>query len=343
VLQLKNTTPFPAAIALLPNEEGIDSLCITMKATFQIGGKPAVAAEQRALVLADEYWGEPGMSSIKYASESHLAKPSTDVILVGEAIAPRKRPVSQIDVTLAVADRKKTVRVFGDRSWKEGLVGASATSPVPFVKMPLVYERAFGGAGEADPEKSVPFEPRNPVGCGYVGRRWHRKIEGVKLPNLEDPENLISGPGDQPPPAGFGCIAPSWEPRRSFAGTYDEAWERNRAPFLPKDFNPRFFNMAHPDLVCSGYLEGGESVEVINASDDGPLRFRLPACRAEASVLVSGAMEKPPLNLETVLLEPGSATLCMTWRAILVCGRKAPKVRQIELALQQLDPAGKAA
>jgi hypothetical protein len=328
-------------MALFPNEQGIDTLYITLKGTFEIGKSLAVAADQRPVVLADEYWGEPGQSSLKYPSEAHLTKPATDVILVGEACAPDKRSVTQIDVTVAVADRRKTVRVFGDRIWESGLVGLRMTSPVPFERMPLIYERAFGGVHER--EEGALFESRNPVGCGFVGKRKKKEIEGMKLPNLEDPANLIGKAGDQPPPAGFGSISPAWEPRKSFVGTYDEAWQKKRAPFLPNDFNPRFFNMAHPDLVCKGYLKGGEPVEVINASQNGPMRFKLPTCQVETSVQMMGKMEKPPLHLETVLIEPSAATLCMTWRAALICGKKAMKVEQVELTLQNMDVKGKAA
>jgi len=338
VLQLKNTTPFEAGIALFPNEDGIDTLYVTLKATFEVGKTLTVAAKQRSIVLADEYWGEAGVSSLKYASEAHLSKPSTDVVLIGEVIAPDRRPVTQLDVTLAVADRKKVVRVFGDRVWENGLVGFRMTPPALFEKMPLVYERAFGGVHTIEPEKKeILFEPRNPVGCGFVGKRKKKEIQGMNLPNLEDPAHLISKPTDQPPPAGFGYFSPSWEPRKSFVGTYDEAWQKSRAPYLPKDFDARFFNMAHPDMVCRGYLKGGEPVEVVNASPNGLLRFNLPTYQVEAAVRVAGKIEKPPLNLETVLIEPSVATLCMTWRASLVCGKKAMKVERVELVLQGLD------
>ena len=47
MLQLKNETPFAAAINLFPDPEGIDTLYVTLKATFAIeDGQPAVAEEQ---------------------------------------------------------------------------------------------------------------------------------------------------------------------------------------------------------------------------------------------------------------------------------------------------------
>lgn len=172
MLQLKNTPPFKTAIAVFPNEHGIETLYVAVKASFLIGPKPDIAEIQQPLIMADEYWGEPGRSSLKYASELHLTKPLTDIVMIGEACAPDQRSVMQLDVELAVAGRKKVVRVFGDRQWTDGIIGLRMTPPAPFERMPLVYERAFGGVHEVNPEKQqVLFEARNPVGTGFRGKK----------------------------------------------------------------------------------------------------------------------------------------------------------------------------
>lgn len=97
----------------------------------------------------------------------------------------------------------------------------------------------------------------NPIGCGFRVRGSERALTGMPLPNLEDPKHLIDSPKDRPPPAGFGYIHPHWEPRWRYAGTYDEHWKKNRAPYLPTDFDPRFNQAAHPDLSADSYLQGG--------------------------------------------------------------------------------------
>jgi hypothetical protein len=338
MLQLKNSTPFQAGIAIYPDQNGVDTLYVTIKGTFNIGKKLSVAEKQQPIVHADTYWGEPGLSSLKYASESHLSKPTTDIILIGEASAPEKRRTEKLDVTFSVGSLKKVVRVFGDRNWAGGIVGVQMTSPKPFESIPLIYERAFGGVHEIDPEKKkVLFEPRNPVGKGFRGKREKKELNGMPLPNLEDPAKLISSPGDQPAPTGFGYIAPSWEPRKSYAGTYDEAWQKNRAPYLPDDFNSRFLNGAHPDLICKGYLKGGEPVEVVNASPYGPLRFKLPTCNIDAAIRVAGVTERPPLKMETVLVEPGQYRFFILWRTAVPCDKKALKVEEIDLKIQNME------
>lgn len=338
MLQLKNQTPFKANIAVFPNEQGIDTLYVVVKATFALKSKPAVAEEQQLVVLVDEYWGEPGKSSLKYPSEAHLAKPSTDILFVGEACAPDQRPVKQLDVTVAVGDRRKAIRVYGDRHWEKGWIGIGMSAPAPFQRMPMQYERAFGGMHQVNPKQNgTLFEPRNPVGQGFIGKRSKKEANGTLLPNLEDPGQLIKRPTDCPRPAGVGAVSPSWEPRKSFAGTYDAAWRKSRAPYLPDDFNSRFFNMAHADLICSSYLTGGEPIELVNVSAIGPIRCAVPTCRIDAAVRIAGRIEKPTLNLETLLLEPPQERLCLTWRASVPCDKKALKVEQVDILLHRLD------
>ena len=111
MLQLKNNTPFEAAIAVFPDENAIDALYTTVKATFSLGNKLEIAEKQLPVVMADEYRGDPGQSSLKYASELHLTKPSTDIVMIGEACASDKRPVVQLDVMLVVAHHRKVLSV----------------------------------------------------------------------------------------------------------------------------------------------------------------------------------------------------------------------------------------
>lgn len=338
MLQLKNTTPFASAIAVFPNEDGIDSLYIVVKASFQLAPTLAIAEQQVPPTQADVYWGEPGLSSLKYASELHLTKPGTDVVLVGQAWAPANRRVPALDVRLVVADKQKSVRVFGDRRWRDGAI----TAPEPFQSMPLVYERAYGGIHVPDPRSNeILAEERNPVGVGFPGRRKAEAFNGLPLPNIEDPRALLQRPGDQGIPAGFGFIAAGWLPRRKYVGTYDAAWQKARAPYLPEDFDVRFFHAAHPDLAFNRYLVGGEAVQLDNLSPHGPLRFILPRCELSVRVRIAGRTETPPLNLETVLIEPDENRLCLSWRAALPCDKLTLKVE--EVVIEQTSRTGAAA
>jgi len=195
MLQLKNASPFAPALTVLPDRDGVDTLYITVRGAFTLLPKLATLPKPVPPVLVDEYWGEPGQSSLKYASELHVGKPTTDVILIGQAWSSGGR-VAETSTMVSVAGRSKTVKVFGDRTWT---TSGGFTSPAPFESIPLVYERAFGGHHRLSDEVYL-AEERNPVGVGFVGKRSTFEMIGQKLPNFEDPRALIERLGDAPPP-----------------------------------------------------------------------------------------------------------------------------------------------
>jgi hypothetical protein len=328
MLQLENSTPFAANMALFPNEAAIDTLYILVRATFNIGKQWTLADEQLPPVEADEYWTEPAKSSIKYPSDYHVGKPSSDIIMLGHACAPNNQEVAQLDVSLTVGQVHKTIRVFGDRKWQDGRM----TAPQPFKTMAMVYEKAYGGVHIVDGQV-VAVEARNPVGRGFAGQRKAEEMNGVPLPNLEDPNNLITDPMQQPEPACFGVVAPHWMPRSQYAGTYDEAWQTQRAPYLPKDFDKKFFSMAHPELVYPTYLQGGEPIEITNMHPRGTISFNLPKVKLKTDVTIVGSSVQPNFNLETLVIEPNQLKLGMLWRAAVQCDKKALKISDVKISL----------
>lgn len=327
MLQLDNQTLFHAVLATFPNCAAIDTLYVVLKATLNLRPKLALAPVQVPTTLADEYYGDPTTSSLKRVAEMHIGKPGTDVLLVGRAWGPNAQAVQEAWVQVRVAERHKTVKVFGDRTWQSD---GTPSAPQPFEAMPLVWERAFGGVVEL--EDRVLSEERNPVGVGFVAGRSAADLLGWPVPNLEDPATPIERQGQKVMPACFAPSAAHWLPRRTFAGTYDERWQRKRAPYLPTDFDPRFLQCAAPELSFDRYLEGTELVEIRGAAPDGPISFPLPVAGIQVEVKVGAALEHPPVNLETVLIEPDENRLCMTWRAALPCDRRILKVEKVTVS-----------
>lgn len=331
MLQFKNLTRFTGTITVLADADAVDTVYTVIKGTFTLGNEAEPAEMQLPIIHKDQYHGEPGASSIKTGSDISLVKSGTDVLLQGHAYAGTSHASEPtVDVGLKVGSVRKTVRVSGDRIWTSGLLGAKISPPRPFEKIPLVWERAFGGFDQtdADPPK-VESEPRNPVGTGLRMRNGIKKLEGTRLPNLEDPKTRIGSRKDRPPPANFAPITPSWEPRRSWAGTYDEAWQKNWAPYFPKDLDSRFFQVAPPDQVVAGYLKGGEPFEVTGASPAGLLRSQLPRYRIEVQYRLDEKEQIRSANLDTVVIEPDASRLVMIWRAALPCDKRVLRVREI--------------
>ncbi|MGB8930843.1 MAG: DUF2169 domain-containing protein [Anaeromyxobacteraceae bacterium] len=337
MLHVDNQTPFGASLFLAPDVTGVDTAWVVVKATFEIGPKSvSVAAAQTPIVAGDECWGDPKSSSIRYAGEVHPAKPATDVALVGGGHAPGGRPVPGFGVSLTVGPLKKVVHVHGDRAWQRGLVGPSISKPAPVTEVPLRYELAYGGRHDLANGELL-ADLRNPVGRGFLGKRSASELIGLPLPNLEHPKQWVTSPGDKPPPACFGFIAPWWEPRRRYTGTFDEAWRTTRAPYWPLDLDPRFFQAVPPDQVVAGGLRGGEPVEIVNASPRGVQRFALPAIELGVTVRIGREEHRPRLRLETLLLEPDRDRFSMTWRGGVTCDKRSLRVETATVTLEALE------
>jgi hypothetical protein len=324
MLQLDNDTPFRAGLAPLADEDGVDALYVCVKGTFTVRPRVAVAPTQIAIARVDLHLGEPGRSSLIEAGEHHLGKAGTDVVMHGCAHTQDGRPATSAAVSVAVAERSKTIAVHGDRQW-QSLGRASA--PQPFTEMPLVYERALGGIAERGDRRATELAAYNPVGVGL-----DRRV-GAAVPNLEDPRAPLEGGGEAPRAVGFGPVAPGWQPRVRFAGTYDAAWVRRRSPLLPHDFSRRFFNSASPELTFDRFLLGGEPVAVIGASRNGPIQFALPSCELRIEARFPSGWRSAPALLETVALWPDDDVVTLSWRAKIPCDRTLLQVERVRIAI----------
>ena len=196
---------------------------------------------------------------------------------------------------------------------------SSMSEPEPFERIPLIYERAFGGwdRRDEDPERHT-YEARNPVGTGFRKGSAGSDDE-FAVPNVEDPENLFRSHGDTPAPAGFGFVAVNWQPRLAYAGTYDQAWDESRKPLLPEDFDRRFFNAASPGLIAPGYLAGDEPVALLGVTPEGRLGFHLPRVAPPVCAVHTRGRKATELhtNLDTVIVDADRRVLTLQWRASL--------------------------
>jgi len=318
---LENLTSYAAAIVPSMSKEGVDLLMVVVSGRFSLPRPGARSEEpcpptdeQPPVRLADEYRGEPDRSSLRYEGQSAPGRLATDVVLEGHAWAPRATATTRVDVTLTVHQRfQKTVAVIGEREYGMGVGVAAPGAPQAFVKMPLVWERAFGGAEEGDATPRA-FEPRNPVGRGFFGSVI--RAIGAPAPNLEDPADLVATHLSRPRPMGFGPVARHWQPRLGFAGTYDQRWIEELAPNWPPDFDRRFFQSAPADQQVTPHLEGGEWVGVSGVSPEGPIRFRVPADRIVLKSYFRDGPKRKRMTIDQLLIEPDEGTFTVTWRAL---------------------------
>ncbi len=314
---VENLTPFAFAPLFVADEDGRPLLVTIVKGTFDVlpKGVVAVGQKQEPVDFAGKHYGEPGKSSVRFDPDIAFMKPGTDCVLLGHATSAR--PARQILVGFGVGPMYRMARVTGDRWWVQTSLGFSMTEPEPFERIPLVYERAFGGWDRtSDRTEEHEGEPRNPIGIGYVGKHGS-PVHGMPLPNIEDPSEPLTAANGRCRPAGFGFVGPEWQPRASLAGTYDEAWTKDRAPLLPRDFDRRFFNAAAAELIVNGYLNGDEAIVATGVTSEGSWEFALPGitppvCTVDMRHAGSVTLET---RLDTVVVDADTRRVMLTWRA----------------------------
>ncbi|MDJ0608788.1 MAG: DUF2169 domain-containing protein [Kiloniellales bacterium] len=334
---IDNQTPFAAERAWVRDKTGAEVWLVGVKATFDVlpDGGTGLAPEQVPVRLFPEFRGDPGTSSMLHDSDLLLDKPGTDVLLEGQAHSP-EGPVKSLEIGFRVAGIQRRARVVGDRRWEKTRAGLAMTPIEPFTRMPLAWERSFGGIdlSDPDPEKHA-WEQRNPVGRGFATEPEH--LLDKPLPNIEDPRQPIRAAGDRPEPMGFGPIAHHWQPRVGFSGTYDDRWLEERQPLLPEDFDFRYQHCAPQHQQSAAVLKGGEEVVLVNLTPGGGrLSFRLPRLAFVFSTRFSdGSSAQHRGQIKTVALEGDQPRVSMLWVSALPCHHKVQKLLSTTVSLKE--------
>ena len=149
---LQNSTPFTAEKFILLDQHGQEVLLLIVVSSFesQTPFQPLELAKDQSLIrLVDEYYGDPGTSSIRYESDVALEKLFVDVLVNAQAYAPKGRPVEQLTVEVQVGDIRKVLIVQGDRRWTIGPFGKTPSKPENF-DCPTFYNFRISGSSVAD-------------------------------------------------------------------------------------------------------------------------------------------------------------------------------------------------
>lgn len=327
---VRNYTPFvPLALARV-DARGRMLGVVVLRGTFVIvpgeGLRPD--PDQAPIVQSDVFHGELGRSSLRWESDLAPFKRRSDIHIDAEARAPGGWAIPRWDVIVRVGKLHKRLTACGPRAWVRDEGRYRLTDPEPVSTVPLRYERAFGGVFRGD------VYQQNPAGVGYVGEGGMPDEPVVEAPQIESPEDPISDIGRAHEPEGLGPISRAWLPRRALAGTYDEAWKSTRWPELPRDFDARFYNSAHPDLQYPGYLGGGEDVTLEGVDPFGPIGFSLPSYSMGILVRREARAPEPlPLLLDTLHVDVPARRVHLTWRIPFHGGLEG--VREIQIRMRE--------
>jgi len=327
-----NETKVQAGWTLGFQADGRELLVVAIKATYQLntdGDEPILCGVQEKLVESDTFTGEPGFSATKYEVDYAHWKPRCDVLLNGNAYAFGGRPATAVTVGLKIGTLNKRFNVVGDRQWVDTFLMAAPSLVIPFVTMPISYDRAYGGADKSPkkPDQIMSYL-KNPIGVGYYPVSDRQALSGKPLPNTEQLGVPIASVSDDYLPMSFGPIGRNFAERIPYAGTYDDDWLQTRAPFFPDDFDYRYFQAAPADQQIP-YPHGGEEVVLENLTPEGITSFRIPHKSVPVLFIPYRGKDRPvEAVIDTVVIEPDQNRFMITWRASLPLQRDCFEIKQ---------------
>lgn len=337
---------------------------IVAKSTWIVGEDRVLrpSPEPEPVLFADVLLDgdDPTKSPALMESDSALVKDRTDVVIHAVAHAPEGRPVSSFDAEVVVGRFRRTLRLFGPRSasWrgsgKEARSGEGRTlplfsDPAPVARVPVDAAHAYGGVARyrlpgGEDVLDIP-SPVNPFGRGYCVQNSPEGVDGLALPQVEDPGRLLTPeslvrdltrPDEVPYPAGLGVFGRSWYPRMAWAGVMPHDRDRVRDQLrdqakkldpakdaetiaMLNEYDPpilarEFFQCAYPGMAAP-LLAGDESVTLRNLSPEGGLSFNLPGRAPVIRIDRGGGFRGVPSVLDTLVFQVDARRLVLAWRA----------------------------
>ena len=362
-------TAVPAKVqkTVLPGQspDGQYLLSVLLKRTYDIvrGATCMRAQADWKINPGDKHWDDPMNSSVRFESDFVPWKIATDVVLNGKVYAPGGKPTPVLTAALQVGGVCKQLQVTGNRAavFTSGLPGF--TDPEPFLEMDLRYELSYGGADIYSDRKLACLYPRNIFGKGFAIRNIREMVDGLELPNLEDPDDLLTPARlccghfmhweKQPFPHSFGWFAKPWQPRSALAGVMpaDRKTEQELRALYTKvvpaaqqalyaqtqlpDMNFAFFNGASRGLALP-FLQGDELIKTYNLTREGRFDFLLPGERPRLGLDIGEGVREPDVVLQTVMIRMEERQVDLLWRAAVPYQGPdwLPQMRKLEVFVQ---------
>lgn len=254
---MPESSPNIAIVSGQPGE-GAYELIAVLKFTFtlQPDGTCRPAELQEPLIAnpgSYQHLDAPLISPPAWDCDFLPFKPGTDVVVQGHAYSYNPS-ATFVDAEIVLPNgESRVIRAYGDRrlEWHGGRL--AFTPPAMFEKIPLRFDRAYGGFDASIEERETDwvldrkegaeggdawysagrrYYPRNPCGVGFCETLSRENHGSVRVPNLEypvdpiTPERLAVGSAenwlDAPLPAAFDWYAPSWFPRIAYLGLTPE-------------------------------------------------------------------------------------------------------------------------
>jgi hypothetical protein len=340
-VELINQTPAVAQLAMSTGQTEADPRVglLTAKLTFQFDdrGNTAIDSQNPQPLYPDEQPSELGLLPSDAVQRRDRA---FEVIINAAAHAPGGRPTEAMLVSAQIGEVVRYLQVSGDRAWIEAGGAPTISRPIPFLRMPLTFARAFGGMAETWVDAHTALDVRDPLnhhGRGFDARAAANSLAATleapagfpvlsqelrMLPNLEDPARLIQTPADAPKPCcwstvprdiGFSQIRQIERAQALLAGGGGmEALTDSDA--LTDAALIELHHRAHPDWILERPPPARARVSLRGLSPAGIERveFELPQVRVWADYLLGERHGTRELVPQMLVLLPEE------WRLVLV-------------------------
>ena len=330
-MELINTTCADVTLDLTTVEElpGQKAAIVCAKLTFTVerDGRVSLDSDDPIPVLRADLETSTGV--LPADAEGFLVD-GVEVIVLGAAYAPAGRPVPELEVTLTLGERVHRAYVVGDRGWIGQGPDAVISAPAPFARMPMGYERAFGGTAEVwlDEHTCVPVpHAANPHGRGFdpdatvaslvealgVPPDFPRHDYVRRLPNVEDPRERIARWDDLPRPyswatrpadaAGAVAIPAAAEPPPPDAARVAPPWMAEAQHVMTM--------RGHPELELPELVAGTPFV-LEGMTPEGTFAFRMPPAGVAIDYHLDGRTGVRPLVPRRLVLLPDERRFTLT-------------------------------
>jgi hypothetical protein len=289
-------------------------------------GQPLQFADEALdLVMADVYQdADPTTSALRHETDLVWTKPACDVVVAGHAHAPLGRAAARWLAGVQLGKQRHSLTVTGPRQWRKRGDGWFLDEPQATSRVALDYALAFGGDPSLGQEAAPGALPDNPLGVGYYKSHHLDSAQTYAAPQFETTGQPYEAFDRLYPVLGFSPLSRWWPSRYRHAGTLDAAWEKSGFPYLPDDFDIRFYNGA-PEALQVPHPQGGESLVLVGlwpTSDaahtrnaHGTVLADLPGSFPEAEIQTISSIHPPrPMTLDTIVIDTDACRVYLTWR-----------------------------
>ncbi|PJI84353.1 hypothetical protein BC777_3895 [Yoonia maricola] len=325
---LKNKTPFAAGKAFDRDREGHEVLCLALRATLiaRADGLWDLSESQTPVRLAPEMAGAD-LDELTADSDIVPFLAGAEITVSGTVRKdiPQDGSLAHIGVGNIAQDMQfwpaRQARRVQDRVVVENLYED---------RLPLTWSQSAGGQRD-----DGSLHPSNPVGCGFLTPAGSDPVMLPRVLAPQDQPNPLLDP--QTHPVGCGPIHRHWAPRLTDAGTYDAAWQDQRAPLLPLDFKPDFYHAAPPGLRQAQAFQGNETLNLVGFGEGQNLSHKLPAIRAESFTDIGVDRIDVPLDLRRIDVDLDLGTVGLLWLAALPCDGQDHLIHSSTIYLRQVS------